>query len=113
MNNQKSSINNCLLLPPQVSALPGVPQARGLKHFVAMSFAYALLDLLTGEAGADLFQEIGQREAELGGFGYVFLELCEVDFVVGVGDGVVVFQIVRSEERRVGKECRSRWSPHH
>ena len=24
-----------------------------------------------------------------------------------------VFDIVRSEERRVGKECRSRWSPYH
>ena len=24
-----------------------------------------------------------------------------------------VTQIVRSEERRVGKECRSRWSPYH
>ena len=23
------------------------------------------------------------------------------------------FQITRSEERRVGKECRSRWSPYH
>ena len=23
------------------------------------------------------------------------------------------FMIVRSEERRVGKECRSRWSPYH
>ena len=23
------------------------------------------------------------------------------------------FQYVRSEERRVGKECRSRWSPYH
>ena len=27
----------------------------------------------------------------------------------GVGDIIVV----RSEERRVGKECRSRWSPYH
>src|SRR5256885_2960148 len=25
----------------------------------------------------------------------------------------VVFGAVRSEERRVGKECRSRWSPYH
>src|SRR5688572_12320190 len=24
-----------------------------------------------------------------------------------------VFRIARSEERRVGKECRSRWSPYH
>ena len=27
------------------------------------------------------------------------------------GDNVTVF--ARSEERRVGKECRSRWSPYH
>src|SRR5882762_5477906 len=26
---------------------------------------------------------------------------------------VVIFVYVRSEERRVGKECRSRWSPYH
>ena len=24
-----------------------------------------------------------------------------------------IFQKIRSEERRVGKECRSRWSPYH
>jgi len=23
------------------------------------------------------------------------------------------YQVIRSEERRVGKECRSRWSPYH
>src|SRR3712207_9300625 len=28
-------------------------------------------------------------------------------------DGVNVALLVRSEERRVGKECRSRWSPYH
>ena len=28
-------------------------------------------------------------------------------------DGVVKFIVKRSEERRVGKECRSRWSPYH
>src|SRR3989475_13041279 len=27
--------------------------------------------------------------------------------------GLVVLHDVRSEERRVGKECRSRWSPYH
>src|SRR2546430_13346045 len=27
-------------------------------------------------------------------------------------DGVIE-QMIRSEERRVGKECRSRWSPYH
>ena len=27
--------------------------------------------------------------------------------------GIFVEEIGRSEERRVGKECRSRWSPYH
>ena len=27
--------------------------------------------------------------------------------------GGYVVKIMRSEERRVGKECRSRWSPYH
>src|SRR2546430_13605803 len=37
------------------------------------------------------------------------------DIVVGDADGVVVLppRLARSEERRVGKECRSRWSPYH
>ena len=28
-------------------------------------------------------------------------------------DGVSKIEVNRSEERRVGKECRSRWSPYH
>ena len=30
-----------------------------------------------------------------------------------VQEGAILESIVRSEERRVGKECRSRWSPYH
>ena len=32
---------------------------------------------------------------------------------LGNQTGIQVFLTVRSEERRVGKECRSRWSPYH
>ena len=32
---------------------------------------------------------------------FLYIQLSQVD------------RIVRSEERRVGKECRSRWSPYH
>ena len=35
---------------------------------------------------------------------------CGSNYVFG---GVEVDQAERSEERRVGKECRSRWSPYH
>ena len=31
--------------------------------------------------------------------------------LIHVGD--LAHQAIRSEERRVGKECRSRWSPYH
>ena len=33
--------------------------------------------------------------------------------LAGVGVGVFSSELTRSEERRVGKECRSRWSPYH
>src|SRR5687767_15637452 len=33
--------------------------------------------------------------------------------VVSSSSGTVAASSVRSEERRVGKECRSRWSPYH
>ena len=33
-------------------------------------------------------------------------------FTAGIGENSSVFP-KRSEERRVGKECRSRWSPYH
>ena len=32
---------------------------------------------------------------------------------IGVWMGNTAQQFLRSEERRVGKECRSRWSPYH
>ena len=41
------------------------------------------------------------------------LEDCS-NAVVGVSGGAdSVCLMLRSEERRVGKECRSRWSPYH
>src|SRR3712207_8774146 len=63
--------------------------------------------------------------------GYVFLGLCgnghgfgafaggyflnaAAVVVAGLGAGFVdIADVERSEERRVGKECRSRWSPYH
>ena len=41
--------------------------------------------------------------------------LAEVTDFITVNKGNIIYldQYVRSEERRVGKECRSRWSPYH
>ena len=35
------------------------------------------------------------------------------NITINVGKPIGCFAIKRSEERRVGKECRSRWSPYH
>ena len=41
-------------------------------------------------------------------------ELPYKEFCIGVPhNGTIEVVITRSEERRVGKECRSRWSPYH
>ena len=47
---------------------------------------------VTGKFGLGIWNEAGQR----------LIEFCQENALV-----------IRSEERRVGKECRSRWSPYH
>ena len=40
----------------------------------------------------------------------------DIEFAIDDEGEVIIFQVrplTRSEERRVGKECRSRWSPYH
>ena len=37
----------------------------------------------------------------------------EDEIIARIADAEVVLTNKRSEERRVGKECRSRWSPYH
>ena len=66
---------------------------------------------------------VGKRSAR-----YRFFEILPFALSIGVVLGLVVASwaspvfgaiyllfivIIRSEERRVGKECRSRWSPYH
>ena len=42
------------------------------------------------------------------------MKLLEANTSDGAGEKhVPVINLTRSEERRVGKECRSRWSPYH
>ena len=40
-----------------------------------------------------------------------FTIACELDMINAISATDIAF--IRSEERRVGKECRSRWSPYH
>ena len=45
---------------------------------------------------------------------YEQLAITELDaYLFGQGTHYEIYNKMRSEERRVGKECRSRWSPYH
>src|SRR2546427_10810422 len=61
---------------------------------------------------------LGQGQQKLGYLPYaysdfIFSTIGEEWGFLGVLAIMVLFGTFRSEERRVGKECRSRWSPYH
>src|SRR5260221_7936877 len=56
------------------------------------------------------FERRGQESLRGLAFFFGILFITEVALVLIFG---VDYRMVRSEERRVGKECRSRWSPYH
>ena len=52
---------------------------------------------------------IKEPESKKGNWQSVFSSTQPLHIEIGMGKG----RFIRSEERRVGKECRSRWSPYH
>ena len=55
----------------------------------------------------NVYQEISQIIKEADGI------LIGASNGLSIAEGYNIFADDRSEERRVGKECRSRWSPYH
>ena len=49
----------------------------------------------------------------LAGLGALFYVAMRVWQSLARAEAIDVYPLLRSEERRVGKECRSRWSPYH
>src|SRR3712207_472121 len=90
-----------------------VPFIRGLcrQALVHLHVEDAVIDevaLALTEACANVVQHAGEH-AEYEVAVAIDDSLCRIT-VVDDGSG---FDRARSEERRVGKECRSRWSPYH
>jgi len=54
------------------------------------------------------------RSKQREGFFSVIAYMAVGGVILGVAALVIILSVTnRSEERRVGKECRSRWSPYH
>ena len=81
---------------------------RSMRALIALCFVVAgLINLapIIGLRGADtLYRLYGVRTAS----GDLSLLLQHRAVLFGI-----IGSLLRSEERRVGKECRSRWSPYH
>ena len=84
----------------------------------------------TQNAGKRLIKNTAKLDKKIEAIGYMPLEnvVIKPDVVVILGKAKQIFNLIRantynkreklenltrSEERRVGKECRSRWSPYH
>src|SRR3989441_13028908 len=98
--------------PPRSTLFPYTTLFRSDLHLVLQQAVYgAGHGVPDAEAvRVDALQEAVERRehARLGG------EVAEGGGrLEGAGDGVGFAVGERSEERRVGKECRSRWSPYH
>src|SRR3712207_3877700 len=95
-------------MPQMVAAYNGV--GGGAAALIALSEFYHMEtgghESVVAEITVPLTILIGS--VSFAGSAVAFAKLQEIAF-----SGSVSFPLQRSEERRVGKECRSRWSPYH
>ena len=63
------------------------------------------VDLITGRLGPG-------RQRLVEAWGNILVLVVAVSLLIS-GKATIQYSVDRSEERRVGKECRSRWSPYH
>ena len=82
-------------------------EVTGSCHYLEVAGKHILVDYGM-EQGVNVFENVPLPVAE-SMIDYVFLTHAHVDH-----SGLLpLLYARRSEERRVGKECRSRWSPYH
>ena len=104
---------NSLIYYVIIGWLPAILLSHGYSETQAGSM-HGLLQLATAVPGLAIPLILHRLNDQRGIAGLVAL-MCAVSaagfwFAPGLA---VVWTLVRSEERRVGKECRSRWSPYH
>src|SRR3712207_9561060 len=98
--------------PPRSTLFPYTTLFRSLPLKVIKKRIEGGMPVAAGESGGDLSRVLEERT-------YTKEELADaietetrfVEELISVG--VIGRSGERSEERRVGKECRSRWSPYH
>src|SRR5437588_12036056 len=89
----------------------------GVAVSVNLAVVYRQIDQLTPDPAnprRHSKKQIRQIADSIKTFGFNVPVLVDADLNVKAGHGrLLACRLLRSEERRVGKECRSRWSPYH
>ena len=99
----------------------GTPTMGGIMFIIAVSVCFACAVILFGPLGGKNFAGEDRQELVRAVSGLIMAVMFGfmgfLDDFIKVkkkhNEGLTVMQKIRSEERRVGKECRSRWSPYH
>src|SRR3712207_6339417 len=96
---------------PGIARLPRV-SSESIRVLIAADEALIRLDLkeMLEEEGYSVVAEVGDGQQAVDRASELRPDLVILDIQMPVLDGL---SAARSEERRVGKECRSRWSPYH
>ena len=88
------------------------------KHIFSAILAVILINLTTEVAAQDFSRDkdsdISVQNSRVNEEATAWLDSVDISLLTcGPGQEVWSYYGHRSEERRVGKECRSRWSPYH
>ena len=119
-----------VMLGLTIATMLGVPASTAFGQVVGWRSAYVIVVLVAAASTLAIWRLVPEPEGT-GVTGSIRGELralrrAQVWFALGIGSigfggmfavysyiGEIVPGVMRSEERRVGKECRSRWSPYH
>src|SRR2546421_11541547 len=83
----------------------------GIRGVISVAFLERIEALLTAQAGEEV--RLGDWFDLIGGTSTGAIIASALALGKSTGDLKDIYHRLRSEERRVGKECRSRWSPYH
>src|SRR5256885_16446952 len=98
--------------PVTSTAMPTIiGELHGLEHYAWVASIYLLACTVSMPLYGRLADALGRKKVVLAAIGL----FCVASVLAAASRtmGQLILFRGRSEERRVGKECRSRWSPYH
>ena len=96
---------NTIAFTTALLMIPALGTGMALKDPNTPLWIFQLLALLSGFGGGNFASSMSNIS--------FFYPRKQQGLALGLNAGLGNFGVTRSEERRVGKECRSRWSPYH